>query len=41
MAQRGENWLAAVLATIGIAGAGFVAGLHRLVWTLFWVVATV
>ena len=41
MSQKGENWLAAVLATIGIAGAGFAAGLHRLVWILFWVVATV
>ena len=41
MSQKGENWLAAVLATIGIAGVGFAAGLHRLVWTLFWVVAVV
>jgi uncharacterized membrane protein len=41
MSKNGENWLAVALATIGIAGAGFAAGLHRLVWTLFWVVAAV
>ncbi len=41
MSQKHENWLAWVLATIGIAGAGFAAGMHRLVWALFWAVAAI
>ncbi len=41
MSQKNENWFALVLATIGIAGVAFSAGMHRLVWTLFWVVAVV
>lgn len=41
MAQQRENWLAWVLAVIGIAGAGFAARMHHLVWALFWVVAAI
>jgi hypothetical protein len=41
MAQKNENWLAWALAAFGIAGAGFAAGLHRLIWTLFWVIAAI
>lgn len=41
MAQKGEHWLGWILATVGVAGAGFAAGLHRLVWGLFWVVAAI
>ena len=36
MSQRNENWLVWILATIGFLGAGFAAGLHRLIWGLFW-----
>jgi len=41
MSPKNENWLAWVLATIGIAGAGFAVGMHRLVWALFWGVAAI
>ena len=41
MSNRNENWLAWTLAAVGIAGAGFAAGLHRLVWGLFWAVAAI
>ena len=41
MPQQRENWLAWVLAVIGIAGAGFAARMHHLVWALFWVVAAI
>lgn len=41
MPTKHENWLAWTLTAIGIAGAGFAAGLHRLVWGLFWVVAAI
>ena len=41
MAQQQQHWLAWVLATIGVVGAGFASGLHRLVWALFWVIAII
>ena len=41
MAQQQQHWLAWVLATIGIVGAGFAARLHRLIWALFWAVAVI
>ena len=41
MAQQRENWLAWVLAVIGITGAGFAARMHHLVWALFWVIAAI
>ena len=41
MTRKNENWLAWALATIGIVGAGFAAGMHRLVWALFWVIAAI
>lgn len=41
MPQQRQNWIAWVLVTIGIAGAGFAARLHHLVWVLFWVVAAI
>ena len=33
---KNDSGLAWALAAIGLAGAGFAAGLHRLVWSLFW-----
>jgi len=30
-----DTWLDWTLATIGLAGAGFAAGLHRLIWGFF------
>lgn len=35
MTRKGGNWLAWTLATIGLLGTGFAAGLHRLIWGLF------
>ena len=35
--SKNNSELAWVFAAIGLAGAGFAAGLHRLVWLLFWV----
>jgi len=35
MSRKDENILAWTLATIGLLGAGFAAGLHRLIWGLF------
>lgn len=35
MTRKDENWLAWTLATIGLLGTGFAAGLHRLIWGLF------
>ena len=34
--SKSNSGLAWVFAAIGLAGAGFAAGLHRLVWLLFW-----
>lgn len=34
---KSDSGLAWALAAIGLAGAGFAAGLHRLVWSLLWV----
>ncbi len=31
-----DSWINWTLATLGLAAAGFAAGLHRLVWGLFW-----
>ena len=35
MSRKDENWLVWTLATIGLLGSGFAAGLHRLIWGLF------
>ncbi len=35
--SKNNSGLSWVFAAIGLAGAGFTAGLHRLVWLLFWV----
>lgn len=35
--SKNDSGLAWVLTAIGFAGAGFAAGLHRLVWSLFWI----
>ncbi len=39
MSRKGESWLSWTLTTIGLVGTGFAAGLHRLVWGLFLVLA--
>ena len=36
-----DSWLNWTLATAGLAGAGFAAGLHRWVWSLFWITTLV
>jgi MFS superfamily sulfate permease-like transporter len=39
--SKGNSDFAWVFAAIGLAGAGFAAGLHRLVWLLFWVLTII
>lgn len=41
MSHKSDHWLSWIFATVGVAGAGFAAGLHRLVWGLFWVVVVI
>jgi hypothetical protein len=36
-----DSWLNWTLVTVGLAGAGFAAGLHRFVWGLFWLATLV
>ncbi|MHB8474258.1 MAG: hypothetical protein ACYDC8_15700 [Gammaproteobacteria bacterium] len=35
MSQKNESGLAWVWAAIGLVGAGFTAGMHRLIWSFF------
>ena len=37
MPNKTNSGLSWVFAAIGLAGAGFAAGLHRFVWLLYWV----
>jgi len=39
MSKKSQNWLSWILASLGVAGVAFAVKLHRLVWTLFLVLA--
>lgn len=41
MTSNSQKPLAWIFSIVGLASAGFAAGLHRLVWGLYWVVAVI
>jgi hypothetical protein len=41
MARNDDSGLGWVLAALGLVSAGFAAGLHRLIWGLFWIIVLI